>query len=177
MNWKAQLGIGLLVVAVAVAGVWLWRDSVWRGRIQGAPVTRDTLVVVAPHVLPKPTVTPNPAPVTIIQKPDSARVDSLLRLVSNRDSLIFALVATAGTQQSFASKDPTGLTVSGDLTVLYSPLERHFATDIVLDTIRVPVKTITIEKMVVEERASLESIAISGAVGIVLGAFLMGIAQ
>lgn len=172
MNWKAQLGIGLLVVAVAIAGVWLWRDSVWRGRIAGAPAQRDTVYFVEPHTLPPAVVTPNPSPVTVVIRPDSSRVDSLLRLVTNRDSLIRALVATKGAEQSFSSKDPTGLTVSGDLTVLFSPLEDHFLTEVTLDTVQVPVKFITVEHTVVNKTVSWEWILTAACVGGVVGSLL-----
>ena len=165
MNWKAQLGIGLFVVGIAVAGVWLWRDSVWRERLN-VPAVRDTVTVVAPYVPPKPTVKPNPAPVVKVIR-DRAREDSLLSQISNRDSLMRFLLSTVGTQQRFTSTDPTGLDISGDLTILYSPIERHFATDIVLDTVHISVNTITITQTIVEERVNWLWVAVGYAAGIV----------
>lgn len=174
LKWTA---IAVAVLGVIVTATWLWRDSVWRGKIASSPVKRDTITVVAPYVPPKPIVTPNPAPVTIVIPPDTRKVDSLSAACANKDSLLEVLMSTVGTQQKFASKDPTGLDISGELTILYSPIPREFATDVLLDTVHVPVPLVTETKTVVDEQVSWTGVVISGSVGMVLGAFLLSLAQ
>lgn len=142
--------------------------------LAAAPKDTVTSIVVVPHVLPKPVLTPNPAPAKPrldLTLKDS--VETLIATIANKDSLIRDLMSTTGTEQRFVSKDPTGLDVSGTLTIVHSPLEHHFLTQIELDTIRVTDRIITIhEPPIIEEVIRWEWVAEGIVGGIIIGALL-----
>ena len=173
MDWKVQLGIALLLVIVAVAGTWYGVDSKWRVRLAETPSVRDTVRITEWVNVPPPVITPNPAPA----KPrpdltDKRRADSLIAVVSDKDSLIRELSQVQGTEQAFKSADPTGLTVSGTLAVIYSPLERHFLTHITLDSLKIPATTVTVTQTIIEDRIAGEWLVAVGAVGMVVGVLI-----
>ena len=173
MSWQSIVGLILLVCALLVGAYYLGGEIKERD-IALLPRDTTTTIVVAPHVLPPATVTPNPAPAKPIKPTVKERliVDSLISRIANRDSLIRSLMSNVGTEQSFMSKDPTGLDVSGDLTILYSPMESHFLTQVTLDTIKVPVKVVTVTQTLVEDRLAWEWIVSAAAVGAVVGALV-----
>jgi hypothetical protein len=176
MSWQWIAGICLMVCALLWGAYYLGGEMKERN-LALAPKDTTISIVVAPHVLPKPVVTPNPAPVIIRIPADTKIVDSLILIVSDKDSLIRTLMSTKGTEQRFVSKDPTGLEVSGDLTILFSPVEDHFLTQITLDTLKVPDRVITIhEPPIIEEVTDWKGIVIAGSTGLVLGAFLFSLA-
>lgn len=154
MNWKAQLGIGLLVVAVAVAGVWLWRDSVWRGRINSSPVQRDTTVVTVRDTVEIPVLRAD----TVYVR----RVDS-----------------TASTPRWWIAKADTVIDGAKIHLEYNSPLPlspRGFFSDF---SVQLPpridsVRTVYVAERVtfVDERIAWEWIVTAAAVGTVIGALV-----
>lgn len=159
MNWKAQAAIGLLVVAVAVAGVWLWRDSYWRGVIRDSPAVRDTTVTVVRDTVQIPVL----------------RADTVyVRMVDS----------TASTPRWWIAKADTVIDGARIHLEYNSPLPlspRGFFSDFAvqlpprIDSVRTVYVTET--RTVYEETVAWEATVITGSVCLVLGAFLMGIAQ
>ena len=173
MDWRVQLGIAFLLVIVTVAGTWYGVDSWWRVTLAETPSVRDTVRITEWVNVPPPVVTPNPAPAR--PRPDltqSKTIDSLISVTANKDSLIRELSITQSFSQNYSTSDPTGLTVSGLLLVIYSPVERHFLTHMVLDSIRVPVTTVTVTQTIIEDRLAGEWLVAVGAVGIVVGVLI-----
>jgi hypothetical protein len=154
VNWKAQLGIGLLIVAVAVAGVWLWRDSYWRGKIASTPVQRDTTVQV--------------------------RVDTVRVAVIHADTVFVRRVDSTATTPRWWIAIADTTVDSAKIHVEYnSPMplsSRGFFSDI---AIQLPdridsVRTVYVAERVtfVEERIAWEWVAGSLAVGVIAGSLL-----
>lgn len=159
MNWKAQLGIGLLVVAVAVAGVWMWRDSVWRGRILNAPATRDTSIVVVRDTVEIPVLR---ADTVYVRQVDSTATTPRW-WVAKADTVI------DGARIHLEYNSPLPLSARGffsDFSVQLPPR---------IDSVRTVYVTET--RTVYEETVAWEATVITGSVCLVLGAFLMGVAQ
>jgi hypothetical protein len=171
-DWKVLLSICLMVCAL------LWGAYYLGGKMKARDIAlmpKDTVttVVVAPHVFPPAVLTPNPAPVSIRLVVDRKITDSLISSCGEKDSLIASLMSTKGTEQRFMSKDPTGLDISGDLTVMFSPLEDHFLTQITLDTVKVPERVVYITTPpIIETRIGWGWIAGSLGVGVIIGALV-----
>ena len=173
MNWKYATALCLLVVAAFTAVYYLGRHTM-AVEVAGKPAVRDTVTYKDTLWLPPATVTPNPSPAK--PRPDLTLKDSvetLIATIANKDSLIRSLMSTQGTEQEFVSKDPTGLDISGEITVLYSPLSRDFLTHITLNPVLVPVKIVTITyPPIIETTTPWGWLAGALGAGVIIGVFL-----
>jgi hypothetical protein len=159
VNWKAQLGIGLLIVAVAVAGVWLWRDSVWKGRIASSPIQRDTTTVV--------------------------RMDTVvIPVIRTKTIYVKSVDSTSTTPRWWIAKADTvvdGIALHAEYNSPLPLSARGFFSDI---SIQLPPRIDSVETVYIAEKVTFvveetnwEGIVIAGSVGMVLGAFLLSLAQ
>jgi hypothetical protein len=173
VNWKYATVICLAVVGLLTGVYYLGRHTM-AVEVAGLPAVRDTVTVTELVPVAAPVVTPNPSQGK--PRPDptlKVRVDSLIAAVANKDSLIRGLVSTVTSQQNFRAGDPTGLTVSGIVCIEYDPLNRLFWTDMVLDSIRIPVRTVTITvPPIIEKEMAWPWIFGALGAGVVVGALL-----
>lgn len=159
MNWKAQLGIGLLIVAVAVAGVWLWRDSVWRGRIQGSPADTAQTVNTVRDTIRVPVIR---ADTVYVSRVDSTHTAPRW-WIAKADTVI------DGARLHVEYNSPLPLSPRG----FFSDLEVQLPPRI--DSVRTV--TVTVTRTVIDERIAWEYIAGAGAVGIIAGVLIHAGAQ
>jgi hypothetical protein len=159
MNWKAQLGIGLLVVAVAVAGVWLWRDSVWRERIVSSPVVRDTVQVVRVDTVRVPRI--------VIKRVEVVRIDSTPD--APRWYRAAADTTVSGYGLHFEYLSPLPLSESGYFAnIAIDPPVR-------MDSVRTV--TVTETRTVIDERLDWNWVLGALGTGVSIGAFVVMVAQ
>ena len=166
--------LGLAALALNDWGFYHWGMETEKVRWMEGGGWPDTAHSVAPVPPPPVVVKPNPAPAR--PRPDltnARKVDSLLAVISNKDSAISALLVTQGTGQLFEAHDPTGLAVIGEITILYSPVERHFLTQFILDSVKVPVTTVTVTHTIVERETEWGYVVAGVIVGTAGGALMV----
>lgn len=173
MTIRAALILALVAALLTGAGVWFLQDSRWETKLAKAPVMRDTIPVYLPATLPPLIVTPNPAPArkdTTMRK----RVDSLLAVILNKDSLLAETLNDRITEQAFESHEDSAF-IMGRVEVLYSPIYETFTTSVSIDFLVVPSHIIEITKTitVTESRFAWEWVVAGTCVGVV-GGFLLG---
>lgn len=174
MTTRAALILALVAALLTGLGVWLLQDSRWETKLAKAPVMRDTIPVYLPATLPPLAVTPNPAPArkdTTMRK----RVDSLLAVILDKDSLLAETLVDRSTEQAFESHEDSTF-IQGRVEVLYSPIYETFSTSVSIDSLVVPSHIIEITRTVtvVEERLNWWIPVAGVCVGMVGGILLAG---
>ena len=178
--------IGIFALGVLI-GVVLGNTLQWRGcgRVTG----NDTTTTMVPVTPPAVQVTPNPAPAVLESNRELVlRVDSLLRaqerlratglaredslrvVMAFRDSLLLLRSLPVKSVQRIDALTPEGLNITGSLYVTYTPLSRMVTTNIKLDSVKVPVRTVIVTKEVTV--FPMEYVIGAVVVGGVVGAYL-----
>ena len=153
--------------------------------------TRDTSItsgldtLISPRVVPdSPRDIPERTAITADLKPLSTpadpqhakRVDSLLLVVQNKDSLIRVLSEPKEAEVRF-EREIENMVVRGWLLTYTQPLDNIMIQDVQIDTVIVPevIRTITVTKTVRE--VSPEMLVAAVAVGMVAGVAIMELAR
>jgi hypothetical protein len=173
MNWRTASIVLAFGLIVAIALVWLWRDSVWGKKLAEAIPVRDTVTVYIPLTVPPPVVTPNPAPAVIVEE-DTAAIDSLVQVVKFKDTLIRSLLFKRSADQEFRSENDS-VSIVGRIHVEYSPTNMNFKTAVNIDSLTVPRTVIEIIKYIETSEPDFGLLSIVGSIFLVIG-FALGIA-
>ena len=115
---------------------------------------------------------PNPAPAK--PRPDLTQTkiaDSLILVISNKDSLIASLLTTQYVEQKYSARADS-VTVVGRLEVLYYPLNREFVTDVHIDSLVVPESVREVIRYVEVREFDWKLVVGALGVGVVIGSLV-----
>ena len=172
MKWQSTLVLCLVGIGLLVGAYFYGHHQGVQSAVH-APADTSSTVTPTPVAPPPVEVKPNPAPA----KPrpdltDKRRIDSLIVVVQDKDSLIRELLTPVETEQTFSARIPLGFDVSGIVAIAYDPLDRRFTTSIRIVSMHIPVKTLNITKTVEVERTDWKLIGAALTGGIAIGMWI-----
>ena len=177
MKWQSTLvlclvGIGLLV------GVYFYGHHQGVQSAVHAPADTSSTVTPTPVVPPPVEVKPNPAPAK--PRPDLTQTkiaDSLILVIQNKDSLLASLLTTQYAEPMFTA-DSAGFRIVGRLPILYYPLNREFAFEVKIDSLRIPETVREIVRYVVQKETDWKwTTAIAGVIVVAVEFLLHWVAR